>query len=318
MLLSRTYSTIIVVMNLKLSYTAVPEDGSKPVKLILKYRLGLSERLIKRLKYADQVLCNSVPVYVDHRVKPGDVIEALVEFDEQNENIIPEEIGIDVLYEDESLIAVNKQPGLVVHPTAYHPSGTIANALAFRQRQKGVSSLIRPVSRLDRGTSGIIVFAANQYVQEKLIRQMSDGTYRKEYIGIVHGIMAEKNGRISLPIARKPGSIMLREINAAGAPSVTCYELIEAFRGASCLRFELETGRTHQIRVHCQAIGHALVGDTLYPSLVEGMEVIESDIDRQALHSYRTSFVHPLTGRPLELTAPLPDDILRLLEILRK
>jgi 23S rRNA pseudouridine1911/1915/1917 synthase len=305
-------------MNLKLSYTASSEDEAKTVKLILKYRLGLSERLVKRLKYAGQVLCNSIPVYVDHRVKSGDIIEALVEFDEQNENIIPEEIGIEVIYEDDCLIAVNKQAGLVVHPTSYHPSGTIANALAFRQQQKGINSLIRPVSRLDRGTSGIIVFAANQYVQEKLIRQMSKGTYHKEYIGIVHGTIMEKKGRIERPIARKPGSIMLREVSEGGAPSATRYELIEALNNASCLRFELETGRTHQIRVHCQAIGHPLVGDTLYPSLYECADPLETDIDRQALHSFRTSFIHPLTGEPLELVAPLPVDILHTLEILRK
>ena len=305
-------------MNLKLSYTAGSEDEAKTVKLILKCRLGLSERLVKRLKYAGQVLCNSIPVYVDHRVKSGDIIDALVQFDEQNENIIPEEIGIDVVYEDECLIVVNKQAGLVVHPTTYHPSGTIANALAFRQQQRGINSLIRPVSRLDRGTSGIIVFAANQYVQEKLIRQMSVGTYHKEYIGVVHGTVTVKKGRIELPIARKPGSIMLREVSDGGAPSVTNYELIEALNNASCLRFELETGRTHQIRVHCQAIGHPLVGDTLYPSLDECTELPEADIDRQALHSFKTSFIHPLTGKPLEVVAPLPADILHVLEILRK
>jgi 23S rRNA pseudouridine1911/1915/1917 synthase len=307
-----------MVMNLKLSYTAGAEDEAKTVKLMLKYRLGLSERLVKRLKYAGQVLCNSIPVHVDHRVKSGDIIEALVEFDEQNENIIPEEIGIDVIYEDESLIAVNKQAGLVVHPTSYHPSGTIANALAYRQLRQGRRTLIRPVSRLDRGTSGIIVFASNQYVQERLIRQMADGVYRKEYIGVVYGTVKEKKGRIELPIARKPGSIMLREINSGGAPSVTCYELIEALNNASCLRFELETGRTHQIRVHCQAIGHPLIGDTLYPPPGTSMEIPEPGIDRQALHSFRTCFSHPVTGKPLELVAPLPPDILHVLEILRK
>lgn len=305
-------------MNLKLSFTAGPEDEAKTVKLILKYRLGLSERLVKRLKYAGHVFCNSTPVYVNHQVKSGDIIEALVEFDEQNESIIPEDIGIDVIYEDEYLIAVNKQAGLVVHPTTYHPSGTIANALAFRHLQQGSRSLIRPVSRLDRGTSGVIVFAANQYVQEKLIRQMSDGTYHKEYIGVVHGTITEKKGRIELPIARKPGSIMLREISNDGAPSATNFELIEALNNASCLRFELETGRTHQIRVHCQAIGHPIVGDTLYPSFGENMETPGTDIDRQALHSFKTSFIHPVSSECLELIAPLPADILHILEILRK
>lgn len=305
-------------MQVKLSYTAVPEDGVKPVKLILKQRLGLSERLVKRLKYAGKVLCNSIPVHADHRVMPGDVVEALVDFEEQNENIIPEDINIDVIYEDESITAVNKQAGIVVHPTSYHPSGTIANALVFRQRKQGESSLIRPVSRLDRGTSGIIVFAKNQYVQEKLVRQMAAGTYRKEYMGVVHGVMEERKGRIDLPIARKPGSIMLREISGSGAPSVTNYELVEALCNASLLKFELETGRTHQIRVHCQAVGHALVGDTLYPQPDGNLPAVKADIDRQALHSFKTSFIHPVSGRSLELAAPLPADILKLLEILRK
>jgi 23S rRNA pseudouridine1911/1915/1917 synthase len=291
-------------------------DNLKTVKLILKDRLGMSERLVKRLKYAGKILLNSVPVHVNVPVSTGDMVEAFIEFDEYNENVVPEDIEIDIIYEDECIIAVNKAPGIVVHPTAGHPAGTIANALVHHQMKKGVNSLVRPVNRLDRDTTGVIIFAANQFVQEKLSEQMKSGIFRKEYLGIVHGIMKDKAGSIELPIERKPGSIMLRHISPTGAPSVTKYEVLEFLKDATLLRFVLETGRTHQIRVHCQAIGHPLIGDTLYPSLSSnnGSTVMA----RQALHSYRTSFIHPFSGNHLELVAPIPDDITLAMEILGK
>ena len=308
------------MIKLRLSYTVSIEDHLKTVKFILKNKLGLSENLVKRLKYAGQILCNSLPVHVNAPVECDDIVEAVVEFDEINEDIIPEDIQIDIIYEDEYLIVVNKQPGIVVHPTFNHPFGTVANAVMFHMLNKGIRSRIRPVSRLDRDTSGIIVFAGNQYVQDRLIKQMSKNIFLKEYVGIVHGIVKDNKGTIDLPIERKPESIMLRHISSYGAPSVTHYELIRHLNNSSFLKFTLETGRTHQIRVHCQAIGHPLIGDTLYPFLhpQEGQAVEPHPINRQALHSYKTFFVHPVFGNTLELTAPIPHDFNNALEILNK
>jgi len=296
-----------------LYYTIDPECEGKTVKHVLKNKFGLSERLIKKLKYSGKVFCNSEPVHVIASVKSGDVISVSINFDEENDNVIPEDIELDIIYEDECLIAVNKQADIVVHPTCSHPSGTVANGLMYYLNRQGINKKIRPVSRLDRDTTGVIIFAKNEYVQEHLARQMKNKTFHKEYIGVVHGIVENTKGTISLPIERKPGSIMLRHVSETGSVAITHYEVINYLKDATFLKFCLETGRTHQIRVHCQAIGHPLFGDTLYSDFND-----TSLIKRQALHSYKVSFLHPVTKNSIELSAPIPSDITHLLEILRK
>ncbi len=299
-----------------LSLTVLPGDQGKTVKFILKSRLNLSERLVKKLKYSGQILLNSSPVHVNVPVHEGDLLEVHMEWDELNEAVVPEPMELDIIYEDESLIVINKPSDTVVHPTARHFTGTVANGLMYYLLQKGIKTLVRPVSRLDRDTSGIIVFALNPFVQESLIRQMHSNTYLKEYIGIVHGSFTSSSGTIDLPIERLPGSIMLRHISEDGAPSVTHFEVLEQYDEASLLKFVLETGRTHQIRVHCQAIGHPLIGDTLYP-LHEFEGIYDGLMSRQALHSVHTAFNHPVTGERLDFTANIPSDMDKALEILR-
>lgn len=312
------YCTMILVIKMILEHIVTKDQNSKTVGTILKYSMGLSGRLIKRLKYSGSILCNSQPVFVNHTVSEGDKIEAVIEFDDTNEDIIPQDIPIDIIYEDDSIIAINKQPDICVHPTCYHPSGTVANALMFHFTRNDVRTRIRPVSRLDRNTSGIILFAKNQFIQENLIKQMSAKTFVKDYKGIVTGIVEPASGTIDLPIERAPDSIMVRRVSSTGAPSITHFRVLEYLNKATLLDFRLETGRTHQIRVHCQATGHPLLGDSLYPSL-DGKElIVPAPINRQALHSSRTVFLHPITGDTVELNAPLPEDMLQALEILRK
>ena len=305
---------------MKLTYTAGKADEFKTVKYILKNKLDLSERLVKKLKYAGRILCNSLPVHVNAPVNEGDIIEANIEFDDINEDIVPEKMDLDILFEDDSIIALNKPPETVVHPTSYHLTGTVANGVMHYLLSKGIRTRIRPVGRLDRNTSGLIIFALNQYVQERLIRQMHDNTYLKEYVGIVHGNMENASGVINLPIERKPESIMLRQVSPSGVPSVTRYEVLEHLNNADYVKFILETGRTHQIRVHCQATGHPLIGDTLYPKPDNPDACLPADspIRRQALHSLKTTFIHPAQGTVLELMAPIPPDIRHALEILKK
>lgn len=301
---------------MRLYLTVSREDDSKEAKQLLKGKLHISERLLKKLKYSGKILLNSTPVHVNAVVREGDLLEAFVESDECNEEIIPEPMDLDILFEDDTLIAINKPPDTVVHPTSLHQSGTVANGLMHYLLSGGVKTLVRPVSRLDRDTSGIIVFALNPFIQESLVRQMHNKSYVKEYIGLVHGHMEKATGTIDLPIERVPGSLMLRHVAPDGAPSVTHYEVIEKFAEASFLKFRLETGRTHQIRVHCQATGHPLVGDTLYDLPAFG-DRLAGLMDRQALHSYRTVFTHPYTNKEMELKAPVPADIQHALEILR-
>lgn len=321
-----------------IKYTADNNDNGKAVKYILKSKLDISERLIKKLKYQSKILCNKQPVFVNAVVKSGDVIEVEIEYDEELEGLVPQDLPIDIIYEDDCLIVINKAPDIVVHPTCSHPDGTLANAVAYHLQKSGVAKKIRPVIRLDRNTSGIIIFAKNSFSQESLIRQMNTKTFVKEYIGIVYGILKNTRGTIDLPIERKEGSIMLRHVSLSGDRSVTHFETLEVLNNTSLLKFRLETGRTHQIRVHCQAIGHPLIGDTLYPFLdisqtpelmsrTDGDDIyyeignsISSNensitqnlefhpelniIERQALHSYKVEFIHPLTKKIFNLLRP--------------
>jgi 23S rRNA pseudouridine1911/1915/1917 synthase len=329
-----------------LKYTVDKEVSGKTVKHILKTKMKLSGRLIKKLKYQSKILCNRNPVRINVAVSQDDIIEVDLDVEEADESVVPQDIPIDIIYEDESLIVINKKPGIVVHPTSIQPDGTLANAVSFYLQSKGIKKKIRPVIRLDRDTSGIIIFAKDSFSQDILIKQMNDRSFLKEYIGVVHGIVNPGSGVIDMPISRMPGSIIKRQISRGGSPSLTHYNAIECLNNATVLKFRLETGRTHQIRVHCQAIGHSLIGDTLYPQLpdfntnnvlissgckdtcVSGNNTgisgnnscfhISKIIKRQALHSCRVVFVHPYSGRTLELTAPIPDDITRAVEILRK
>lgn len=302
---------------MRLSIIISDEDNAKTVKYILKNKLDLSERMVKKLKFSSRIFLNSVSVYVNVLVHTGDHLEAFVDIEEINADILPEPLDLDIIYEDDMLIAVNKPPNMVVHPTFQHFSGTVANALMYHFLQKNIKTLVRPVSRLDRDTSGIIIFALNPFIQESLVRQMHDNTFLKEYAGIVHGTFNNTLGTIDLPIDRLPGSIMLRHVTGQGSPSVTHYEVLEQFDDTAFLKFKLETGRTHQIRVHSQATGHPILGDTLY-----SLPIFENShaglISRQALHSRRTVFKHPFTNKNLELEAPVPSDMRNALEILRK
>lgn len=296
-----------------LEQSADISDAGKPLKNLLKGKLNISERLVKKLKYQNKIYVNNLPVHVNHILQENDRVRVEIVFEEDCEYIEPQNIPLDIIFEDHCLLVLNKQPGIVVHPTCSHPDSTIANGIAYYLKQKGVLRKIRPVSRLDRETSGIIIFAKNQFVQETLIRQMQAGIFEKEYLGIVQGIPPSNSGTINLPIDRKPGSIMLRHISDTGAPSVTHYEVVESFlqHQASLLRFKLETGRTHQIRVHCQAMGFPIYGDTLYSTGICQL------ISRQALHSHTTKIVHPETRKEVIFNAGLPSDINHVLEIMR-
>jgi len=310
--INTTLKKAVLVRNMHFKYEASADDAGRTVKSILKHNLGFSANLINRLKNNSRVFVNGNPVFVIHKVCPGDVVEAFLDFTEETGNIIPEKMNLDILFEDDALIVIDKPAGMVVHPTALHLRGTVANGLMHYFLEKNLHIKIRPVSRLDKDTTGVIVFAKNQFVQESLINQISEGKFKKEYIGVVHGTVKDQKGTIDLPIARKPGSIMLRHISESGSRAVTHFSVLENLKDASLLQFSLETGRTHQIRVHCMAIGHPLFGDYLYSGIKTDL------IGRQALHSKSISLIHPFTGKHLEINSPIPADIMELLEILRK
>lgn len=166
---------------------------------------------------------------------------------------------------------------------------------------------IRPINRLDRDTTGIVIFAKNEYIQECFVKQMKLGKFYKEYVAILEGVLDKSKGTIDAPIGRKDGSIIERCIDKNGAKSVTHYEVISSKDNLSLVKFVLETGRTHQIRVHSKYIGHSILGDTLY-----GNET--NLISRQALHAHKTAFIHPITKKQIELTSPMPKDMMEILK----
>ena len=183
-----------------------------------------------------------------------------------------------------------------------HYSDSLANGVKFYFDRIGLRKKIRIVNRLDRNTSGIVIFAKNEYIQETLIKQMQSKEFKKEYLAIVEGILQEKSGTLDFPIARKDGSIIERCVKPNGEKAITHYNVLKDFNGLSLVHIVLETGRTHQIRVHFSHIGHPVLGDTLYgnPSNL---------ISRQALHSFKVSFIHPISQEKLSLEAPIPDDM---------
>ena len=213
------------------------------------------------------------------------------------------DIPTDIIYEDEALLILDKPAGIAVHPSISHYTDSLANGVKYYFDTIGLKRKIRPVNRLDLNTSGLIVFAKNEYVQECLIQQMQTNEFKKEYLAIVHGIFENVQGTINLPIARKENSIIERCISENGQEAITHYEVLKTSNDLSLVHCTLQTGRTHQIRVHMSAIGHPLVGDTLY-----GSDFSDS-ITRQALHSYKISFIHPISHQIFSFTSELPDDI---------
>lgn len=229
-------------------------------------------------------------------------------FDETSDNIVPTKIDLNIIFEDEYLLVINKPAGIPVHPSCNHYKNSLSNGVKYYFNSIGLNRKIRPVNRLDKDTSGLVIFAKHEYIQEMLIRQMKDNTFKKEYLALLVGNLSKSSGTIDAPIRRKTGSIMEREISEDGETAISHFELIKNFENYCLVKYTLETGRTHQLRVHSKYIGHPILGDTLYGTT--------SDlIPRQALHAQKVTFVHPITKEALILEAPLPLDINNLIDI---
>ncbi len=281
----------------------IPES-SEYTKIIqvLKNEFHLSQRLILKLKTSKQIYLNDIPMHVNALVTFGDIISCDISFEEESDNIVPRELPLDILYEDEGLLVVNKPPNMPVHPSINHYEDTLSNTVKWYFDSIGLKRKIRPVNRLDKDTSGIVIFAKNEYVQESLVHQMKDGTFEKEYYAIVNEIIEEKNFTVIANIARTGDSIIERCVDENGDYAETEFELVNTFSDYSLLKCKLKTGRTHQIRVHTKHIGHPILSDTLYGDA--------SDlISRQALHAYSVKFVNPVTNRIVNITCPIPKDM---------
>jgi len=288
-------------------YIIGEEYSGKTIKEFLINHLSISRRTLVKLKRDSSILLNGEAVFVTKKLKTGDRLEIIL-LDEESENIVPEAFDLDIVYEDDYLIAINKPPNMPVHPTRGHFTGTLANALAYHYMSIGRSIKIRPINRLDKDTSGIVIFAKNPHIQHLMSKE--EFNLKKKYIALVEGMVSKDKDIIDKPIKRENPLTIKRIVSDEGQRAVTVYEVIKKNELASLLRIDLITGRTHQIRVHMSYIGHPLYGDELYG----GSQKL---IDRQALHAERLSFVHPVTGCSIELYAEIPEDIEKLCNILR-
>ncbi len=281
----------------------------KNVRQVLKNEFNISNRLITKLKQNKFIYLNDKATYLDKELAVGDIIICKIDFDETSENIVSTKMDLKIIYEDDYLLVVDKPANMAVHPSILHYENSLSNGVKYYFDSIGLKRKVRPVNRLDRDTTGLVVFAKNEYMQESLVRQMKSNTFYKEYIAILEGILDKSKGIIDAPIARKSGSIIERCIDKNGENAISHFEVIttDTKNNLSLVKFVLETGRTHQIRLHSKYIGHPILGDTLYgkPSKL---------INRQALHSHKISFVHPVTKKQVDLLSDIPNDIYKIIK----
>ena len=280
------------------------------IREFLKEELELSSRLIRRAAIEKRIFVNKEAVRMRKVLHTGDIVEVKLERVE-SQNIIPEKMELNIVYQDEDILVLNKPPYTVVHPTRGYPTGTLANGVLYYFNETNQNCIVRLVSRLDMDTSGLIIIAKNQYAHMALSKEMQLNHLEKRYLAVVHGHLQKEEGTIDLPIFKPEDeeSIFKRIIDERGQRSITHYKVVKKFKDATLVECLLETGRTHQIRVHLSHIGHPIYGDTLYGYGEEEKELIP----RQALHAYGLDFKSPRTKEKLSLRAELPEDILNLI-----
>jgi len=302
-----------------LQYVVPPEEDGFILKTILQKRLGVSRKLLSRVKLTEQgIMVNGERKYISVHVQAGDLVEVRMER-EESDDIMPQELPLEFLYEDQDLLIVNKQAGMIVHPTHGHYINTVANGVVHYWQSKGESFRFRPIHRLDQETSGVLAIAKNAYVHQQISEQMIAHTIHKEYMALVFGNVEADKGTIEGPIDRDPETPHMRIVTPTGYHAVTHYEVEARFGQITLVRIQLETGRTHQIRVHMKHIGHPLVGDKMYQlsQYQELADQIDQTISRQALHAYKLGFTHPGTREWIEFAAELPADMNLVINQLR-
>ena len=277
---------------------------------------GLTRSQATRLIESGEVAVNGRAVSKSYKLAGGEDIAVTLPEPEPVE-AVPQDIPLDVVYEDADVIVVNKPSGMVVHPAPGHPDGTLVNALLYHcaGTLSGIGGALRPgiVHRIDRDTSGLIIAAKNDAAHQYLSAQLADHTLARTYECIVVGALREDRGTVDAPIARHPTGRKRMAVVAGGREAVTHWEVIARYPGYTHVRCRLETGRTHQIRVHMAYIGHPILGDTVY-----GAKKEVPGLTRQCLHAVGLRFLHPRTHEVVELSCPLPEEFTRMLQKIRK
>lgn len=293
----------------KLRY--VIDDKSAGNKFIhfLKDELKMSTRFTRKMAKLGLGSINGKRGINSDILKAGDIVEIIIDGEEE-QDIAPEDFEINVAYEDSDLLILNKPPFMVVHPTKSHQSGTLANGVVNYFRNTDQDCIVRLVNRLDRDTSGLVIVAKSQFAHQQMANMLIDNSIEKYYIAMVEGNV-ESGGTIDLPIGRPSIESIKREVMEDGQKAITHYEVLANSKDMSCLKIKLETGRTHQIRVHLSHLGHPLLGDTLY-----GKE--SEHINRQALHAYKLRFSNIRNNEPIEVDSEIPEDMKSILTKIEK
>lgn len=285
-------------------FTADEADEGRTVRDVLQKRYGVSRRLLIRAKFKGLITRNGQLVFVNEQLRAGDEIAVMVTEDAE-ETVAPEAMPLSIRFEDDDLMVIAKPAGLVVHPTGNHAGGTLANGVIAYWQQRGEHRKFRAVNRLDKDTSGLLIVAKNQWAHEQFSRMQQERTLHRIYQAIAEGEVEPDEGTIDAPIGLAEDSFITRQIRPDGQKAVTHFRVLARGNGLSHLELKLDTGRTHQIRVHMSSLGHPLAGDDLYGG---GRQLI----GRQALHAFRLAFVHPRSGQRMEWTEPLPTDMSEL------
>ncbi len=295
-------------MDRKLIYRINQADEGLTIEKYLKSQGYSSANITAIKKMPQNVLVNGEWVHMNYRLAIDDTLTVNIQEDFSSEKIPPIKMDLDIIYEDEDIIVLNKPAGLSIHPSLNHYEDSLANGLAFYFESQDKPFIFRCANRLDKNTSGLTVIAKHLVSANILSTQVRDRLLSREYYAIVRGSLPQKEGTIDAPIGRVDDSIITRQVDfISGQPAVTHYQVIDEKNGHSLLSIHLETGRTHQIRVHMKYIGFPLIGDYLYNPDFEYMT-------RQALHSHKLSFKHPITGQLMEFEAPLPADMQQVLQ----
>ncbi|KFZ43856.1 RluA family pseudouridine synthase [Anoxybacillus flavithermus] len=290
----------------QLRWIVTQQQDGMLVREFLKQQ-HISKTALTDIKFqGGRIEVNDVPVTVRYVLKAGDEVCVSFPPEQKGGHMVAEPIPLAVVYEDDYVIVINKPPHMSTIPSREHPHGTLANALLYHYEQQQLQTTVHVVTRLDRDTSGLVLVAKHRHVHHLLSEQQKQGRVKRRYEAICHGYVTPLVGTIDASIGRKGDSIIEREVRPDGQRAVTHYAVLRYKNEMTHVSIQLETGRTHQIRVHFSHIGHPLVGDDLYGGLRE-------HIDRQALHSCELTFFHPFFEKTMTFHAPLPDDIARLL-----
>ena len=295
-------------MDRTLNYIITKEDEGRRIEHFLRSR-GYSQQNLATIKRMPKsVLVNGEHYYMNQRLTEGDHLAIVISETQCSEKIPPVELPLNIVYEDEDIIVINKPAGMPIHPSLNNYTNSMANALAWYYQQQNKPFIFRCSNRLDRDTSGLTVVAKHLVSGNILSTMVANREFHREYLAIVRGSVAPLSGTIDAPIGRTGNSIIERMIDwENGEVAITHYHVVKESNGHSLVGLKLETGRTHQIRVHMKHLGFPLVGDYLYNP---DMEFIE----RQALHSHKIAFRHPITGEHMEFIAPLPKDMENVLK----